>query len=65
MLGNTNTDAARDSWTNTPGHSTAMEYNENGKLTKLICIDNGTTVFVKTLTYNDAGKCILITCTEN
>ena len=65
MLGNINTDAGRDSWTNTPGHSTGMEYDANGHVTKLIYMDNGVTVFVKTMTYNDKGKCILITCTES
>jgi hypothetical protein len=65
MLGNINTDLARDAWNVTPGHSTALEYNANNKVTKIIFMDNGDTVFVQNFTYDANGNCILITCTES
>lgn len=65
MLGNINIDAARDAWNVTPGHSTALEYNTNNKVTKITFKNGNDTVFVQNFTYDANGNCILITCTES
>ena len=65
MLGNVNTEAARDAWNTTPGHSTELEYNEYNKVTKIIFQDNNVTVFAQNFTYDNNQNCILITCTES
>lgn len=65
MLGNINIDAARDAWNVTPGHSTALEYNANNKVTKITFKNGNDTIFAQNFTYDNNGNCILITCTEN
>lgn len=65
MLGNINIDTARDAWNVTPGHSTALEYNTNNKVTKITFKNGNDTVFVQNFTYDANGNCILITCTES
>ena len=65
MLGNINIDSARDAWNVTPGHSTALEYNTNNKVTKITFKNGNDTIFVQNFTYDANGNCILITCTES
>lgn len=65
MLGNINIDAARDAWNVTPGHSTALEYNANNKVTKITFKNGNDTIFAQNFTYDENNNCILITCTES
>lgn len=65
MIGSIYTEIARDNWNTTPGHSTALEFNANNKVTKITYKNGNTTVFAQNFTYDANGNCILITCTES
>lgn len=65
MIGSIYTEVTRDAWTTVPGRSSALEYNENNKVTKITYYDGNNVAFAKNFTYDANGNCILITCTTS
>lgn len=66
MIGSINTIDTRANWATVPGREVLLTVNASGQYTKETYIDeNSNTVFAINYTYNENGKVIKITCTEN
>lgn len=66
MIAGVNTETTRANWTTVPGRRIVFTLNANNQYEKETYYDeNGDIVFVVNYSYNAAGKCIEITCTNS